>query len=258
MVIKMKLNFTAVGFVLLFTSFAVLASPTSGPAQAQQRAILDRVKTEAERLASEGRSATARYDSPDASFLKIYSLKDFPASEAVKSIVAAGAARGGGVQTVAAGKIPSTAAVIAELSPVRRSNSELERNLSYAPADLSKTPLAAAELLSTEPTGTIGGADSTGVARFFRVPNWGVVQFSEDDYLASKTRIKLIRETLNVDVNGTPARSYSVRSEDGKGLAELRWVTPTRSYGLTLISDDGSRIEAAEMMLMQIAKGIAQ
>lgn len=77
MVIKMKLNFTAVGFVLLSTSFAVLASPTSGSAQAQQRAISDRVKTEAERLASEGRSATARYDSPDAGSLKIYSPEIF-------------------------------------------------------------------------------------------------------------------------------------------------------------------------------------
>lgn len=177
MVIKMKLNFTAVGFALLSTSFAVLASPTSGPDQAQQRAISDRVKTEPERRASEGRSATAKYDSPDAGSLKIYSLKDFPASEAVKSTVAAAVARGGGAQTVAAGKIPSTAAVIAELSPVRRSNSELERNLTYAPADLSKTPLALAELLSTEPTGTINGAHSTGVARFFRVPNWGLFSF---------------------------------------------------------------------------------
>lgn len=253
----MKSNFISIGFALLSTPFFAMAGPVPGPTVAQQTEISDWMKSEVQRMVSDRRSAAATGAPEAEGALEIYSLRDFPAPQAVKDAMTAGMrGRGDGARTVAAGKIPSTSSVIANLSLVRRSNSEMTRNLSYTPADLSKTPLGAAELLSTEPTGSIHGDRSTGVSRFYRVPNVGLVEFSENDYLASRTRIKLIRETLNVDVNGTPARSYSVRSEDGKGKAELRWVTPSRSYWLTLISDDGTHIEAGEKMLMQIARGI--
>lgn len=157
---------------------------------------------------------------------------------------------------VASGAIPSTAEVVAGLANTRRSNAELEQRLGYAPADISRTPIGAAELLSTAPSGTINGATSTGVSRTYRVPKVGVVILSEDDYLASGTELTVIRETLNEDVNGVPAAAYSARSEDGMGKAEVRWVTPHRAYALTLLTDDGSRIEQGQALLLQIARGI--
>ena len=206
----------------------------------------------------DGRSAAGRSSFAGKGQVEIVSLAEMDAPPSVKANMEEGISkRRGGTLAVASGSIPSTAEVIATVSNTRRSDAELKRRLGYTPADISQTLIGAAELLSTEPNGTIHGTTSTGLSRTYRVPKVGVVILSEDDYLASGTKITLIREMLNTEVNGVPARSYAARSEDGRGRAELRWVTPTRSYFLTLITDDGARIEQGEELLLQIAKGIA-
>lgn len=205
----------------------------------------------------EGRSAASRGTPAEQGSVDIISLADMDAPPAVKANMAKGIEkRSEGTLKVAPGIIPSTAEVIAGLSKVRRSDAELKRRLGYTPANISRTPIGAAELLGTEPNGTIHGATSTGLSRTYRVPKVGVIILSEDDYIASGTKLTLIREMLNTDVNGVPARSYTARSEDGRGRTELRWVTPKRSYFLTLITDDGARIEQGEQLLKQIASGI--
>ncbi|WP_179459956.1 hypothetical protein [Stenotrophomonas sp. JAI102] len=229
------------------------------PAEALQRDLAAWTHSLAEQHATESRTAAANRAPAIQGHVEIISLAELDAPASIKENMAEGIKkRSRGTLDVAAGTIPSTSEVIAGLSPVRRSDSELKRRLSYAPADISRTPIGAAELLSTEPNGTVSGDRSTGVSRVYRIPNVGLVILSEDDYLASRTKHTLIRETLNTQVNGVPARSYAARSKDGKGKAELRWITSNRAYLLTLLSDDGGHIEEGEQMLMQIAKGIAR
>lgn len=243
-------------FLLTSSSFAQDARPSRDVPKPQPE-MAEWTRSLAEKEAREGRDAAARGAAASYGHLEIITLAEMDAPAAVKENVAEGIRkRSKGTLEVAAGAIPSTAELIAGLSNVRRSESELKQRLSYAPADISRTPIAAAELLSTEPYGTIHGSKSTGVSRTYRVPKVGVIILSEDDYIASGTKLTLIRETLNKDVNGTPARSYSARSADGRGKAELRWVTPDRSYFLTLITDDGSRIEQGEELLLQVASSL--
>ncbi|MCC7633070.1 hypothetical protein [Stenotrophomonas rhizophila] len=246
-------------------ALACIASPAPAqttvppqPSATLQRDMAAWTKSLAQQQATESRMAAENRMPSSQGQVEIVSLAEMDAPASIKASVAEGIkSRSRGTLDVAAGTIPSTSDVVAGLSPARRSNAELKHRLSYAPSDISRTPIGAAELLSTEPNGTVSGDRSTGVSRTYRVPNVGLVILSEDDYVASKTKHTLIRETLNTQVNGTPARSYTARSKDGRGKAELRWITSNRAYLLTLISDDGARIEDGEKLLMQIAKGIS-
>lgn len=251
----MKAKIIALAAASFTTS--IFAQDAAEPTPHVQQEMADWTRSLALKEVEEGHSAAGRSAMAEKAQVEVISLAEMDAPAAVKANMAEGISkRSRGPLVVASGSIPSTMEVIAGLSNTRRSDAELKRRLAYTPADVSRTPIGAAELLSTEPNGTIHGATSTGLSRTYRVPKVGVVILSEDDYLASGTKLTLIREMLNTDVNGVPARSYAARSEDGRGKAELRWVTPTRSYFLTLITDDGTRIEQGEELLLQIAKGI--
>jgi len=133
----------------------------------------------------------------------------------------------------------------------------MERRIFHDVVSIEGTAIGAAELLSIEPTGVISRERSTGAVRTYNVPGLGIVVLSEDNYIESGTVITLVEETMNTDVNGYPARSYAARTKDGRGKAEVRWVTPTKSYWMTLVSDDGGHIEQGERTLMHVARAIS-
>jgi len=190
--------------------------------------------------------------------LEIVSLKDYDASAQEKNRIASGIRlRTEGPLQVDEGKLPSASEIALGPRTRLRSDAELKEKLSYVPADLSRSSVGPAELLRLEPTGTINDGKSTGLIRTYLLPGSGVLIVSEDDYVASQTRITLIRETLNANVNGVPARAYSAMSKDGRGKAELRWVTPSRSYWLTFITDDSTQLQFGEKLLRQVAQSIS-
>lgn len=245
------------GVAFLMTAAPLFAQDTSASKDSAYQEIQDWLRARAVKVLEEHKSEVARGSAGKQGQLKIVSLADMDAPAAVTSSVKEGIIeRSRGPLLVASGTIPSTAEVVAGLANARRNDAELEQRLGYAPADVSQTPISAAELLSTEPSGAINGATSTGVSRTYRVPKVGVVILSEDDYHASGTELTVIREALNEDVNGVPAVAYSARSEDGMGKAEVRWVTAQRAYSLTLLTDDGRRIEQGQALLLQIARGM--
>ena len=190
--------------------------------------------------------------------LELVSLKDYNASVQEKNRIVSGIQlRSAGPLQVEEGPLPSASEIATGFRTRIRSGTELKEKLSYVPADLSRSPVGPAELLRIEPTGTISNGKSTGLIRTYLLPGSGVLVVSEDDYVASQTRITLIRETLNANVNGIPARAYSAMSKDGRGKAELRWVTPNRSYWLTFITDDSTQLQSGEMLLRQVAQSIS-
>jgi len=190
--------------------------------------------------------------------LEIVSLKDYDASAQEKNRIASGIQlRTEGPLQVDEGKLPSASEIAMGPRTRIRSDAELKEKLSYVPADLSRSWVGPAELLRLEPTGVIDAGKSTGLIRTYLLPGAGVLVVSEDDYVASQTRITLIRETLNASVNGIPARAYSAMSKDGRGKAELRWVTPSRSYWLTFITDDSTQLQSGEKLLRQVAQSIS-
>lgn len=235
-----------------FHSIAQTAAPSSTQPSEENATWL---RERALQQIAESKASKQPGDEP--AYLQIIALADYPAPTAVKQGIADGIrARAQGILESPAGSIPATATILSNVNPDLTDIAVLSRRLSYTPTDLTKTDLKNAQWVGSNPTGSITAGHSTGMARTFRVPAKGVVIFSEDDYLASRTRLTLIHETLNATVNGTPARAYAATSKDGRGKAEVRWVTPTRSYWLTLISDDSAGMEDAEAYLLQIARQI--
>lgn len=255
----MEMKLLTAALVLTLFGAPCFAQSAAPPPQATDidEAMASWMRQKAEQSIIDGQARRATGAGQSKGLLEIRSLADYPAPSAIKQNIAAGIrARSHGPLQVADGAIPSVSSLISTHRSVVRTGAELRQRLSSAPADLSHTALGQAELLSTEPTGTLSAGRSTGLVRLYRLGQGGIIVFSEDDYIASGTKITLIRETLNTDVNGVPARAYAARSNDGRAKAELRWVTPTRSFWLTLITDDGARIESGEKLLMQIANGI--
>lgn len=248
--------------LLLAALCAIAAAPisaqnTAGPKDLANQEVLDWIKDKTLEAAERRSSEIAQGYEAKRGQLIIIPLAEWDAPSSVKESVERGITnRSNGAFTVEPGTIPSTEAIIGRLANTRRTDAELKQRLGYVPADLSRTPIGAAELLSTEPSGSINGATSTGVLRAYRVPNVGVIILDEINYVASGREITLIRETFNEYVNGVPARAAAYRSEDGRGQAQLNWVTPLRAYELKLYTDDGDRIEQGQALLLQIAKGL--
>lgn len=202
----MKLKILLLAAVSVVIAAPLFAQHAAAPRTPADQQTLDWLRAGALGAAGSGSDVT-RGSPVGHGQLRIIPLSEWDAPPSITQSVAQGIMQQSkGSLTVASGAIPSTDEVIGRLSNTRRSDAELKQRLGYAPADISATPIGAAELLSTEPNGTISGGRSTGVSRAYRAPNVGVIILSEDDYHASKTEITLIRETLNEDVNGVPAR----------------------------------------------------
>lgn len=250
-----KILLVAIATLMPATLLAAQTTVTAKDSADQQ--IHEWLKARAARALAEHNVETARGSAGQKGRLRILSLADMDAPASITSSVLAGIdERRKGPLRVPAGAIPSTTDVVGGLTATRRNSAELQQRPGPALADVSRTPLAAAERVHTAPSGSTNGGTWTGVSRTYRLPQVGVIILSEDDYHASGTELTVIRETLNEDVNGVPAIAYSARSEDGRGKADIRWVTAQRAYALTLLTDDGSRIEQDQALLLQIARGI--
>lgn len=164
--------------------------------------------------------------------------------------------RNAGVMTVAAGTIPSVAALVAQ-TPVRvLSDVVLRERLPVPPVSIDGTPLRAARLINTNWSGTRTGISATGLSRIYQLEGGSFIEFSEDSYRLGTGKILQFKEALNATVGDTPAMAHMERSVDGRGMAALSWVTPEKSFQLRLVTDDGASIEKDAALLMQIAEGI--
>lgn len=192
--------------------------------------------------------------------LRIVPLSEFSAPVSIKEDIANGARnRAEGPIAAAPGTIPSLSAIVSSLKGDGSTRSNIVTHPTFEPTDLSLTPLGHGQLIATHIAGVVNGDGShTGLARYFFVPAIGVVEFSEDDYVAAGTTITLVAESLNVEVNGVPAMSWTAQSPEGPGKATLSWVTQSRAFRLVLITDDSNILEVAEGFLMDIATGIPQ
>lgn len=111
-------------------------------------------------------------------------------------------------------------------------------------------------LLSTRPAGVISARGSSGLSRTVQLEDGSLLEFSEDDYVAAGTRIRLVKEAFNTEVNGTPGVLSSARTEDGRGRSMLHWVTSTRSYRLVRVAQKGFDASESEALLINIAERI--
>jgi hypothetical protein len=194
--------------------------------------------------------------------VEIYSIKDYPAPDAVRQSILRGTEMSRrGILTVPPARVLTEAQVSKKLAQWNSLPLEvLKKSLTFSPAELAATPLSTGKLLDAGTVGvTLSNGLSTGLTRTYQVPGIGIITFDEEDYPSSPTlHIRLAKESFNTDIGGVPAIARAVRTTDGRGSALLRWITPRRSYELSLITDHGTRMEQNQQLLKTIASQMVE
>lgn len=187
---------------------------------------------------------------------RIVRLADLDAPEEVKRQLRADIARSEGVVRVAEGSIPTQAQMLAALPRRHRSASELRQRLPQPPSALLASPLGPAELIGMEPSGVLEGGTSSGLSRFYRLGGVGIVEFSENNFLAAGTHIEAIAEAQNTTVNGVPAQLRKRADGVGHTRVELAWTGRSKTYSLVATGEKGSDVERNARLLHDIAAAI--
>ncbi|WP_152985263.1 hypothetical protein [Stenotrophomonas beteli] len=187
---------------------------------------------------------------------RIVRLADLDAPEEVKRQLRADIARSEGVVRVAEGSIPTQAQMLAALPRRHRSASELRQRLPQPPSALLASPLGPAELIGMEPSGVLEGGTSSGLSRFYRLGGVGIVEFSENNFLAAGTHIEAIAEAQNTTVNGVLAQLRKRADGVGHTRVELAWTGRSKTYSLVATGEKGSDVERNARLLHDIAAAI--
>ncbi|WP_312739423.1 hypothetical protein [Stenotrophomonas sp.] len=187
---------------------------------------------------------------------RVVRLADLDAPDAVKQQLRADIERSSGVVQVAAGNIPTQAEMLAALPRTQRSASELRQRLPQALSTLEGSLLGPAELIGMEPSGALDGAKSSGLSRFYRLEGVGIVEFSENNFLAAGMQVEVIAEAQNTEVNGKPANLGKVVDGAGRTRVELAWTGDSKTYSLIATGEPGSDVERNARVLHDIAAAI--
>jgi len=206
----------------------------------QQRAMLA--------AAQAGRSPAGSY--------RVVRLADLDAPEAVKRQLRADIERSNGVVQVAAGNIAAQAELLAAVPRTQRTASELRQRLPQPPSRLEGSLLGSAELIGMEPSGRLDRGTSSGLSRFYRLGGVGIVEFSENNFVAAGTQIEVIEEAQNTRVNGTPAHIGKTVDSGGRTRVELAWMGGSKTYSLIATGESGSDVERNAGVLHDIAAAI--
>jgi hypothetical protein len=239
-----------------FTLFAMLASvalPFTGPdtADAVGRWLHERTMQAAANDDVPGAGSV-----PVVGILRVVPLSELDAPEAVKQQLRRQIERNrGGPVRVPDGAIASQAEVIAGLPRVKRSDAILRRRLPSPPSNLLGTVLGVAEMVGMEPSGALEGLKSTGLTRFYRLSDVGIVAFNEENFRVAGTLIEVIADAQNTAVNGSPAQIDMTVDDQGRGRVLLSWAAGDKAYTLTATGDGD--VERKARVLQEIAAAIS-
>ncbi len=187
---------------------------------------------------------------------QVVKLADLDAPEEVKRRLRADIERSNSVMQAAEGNIPTQAEVLAALPRTQRSASELRQRLPQPPSTLEGSLLGPAELIGMEPSGRLDGGTSSGLSRFYRLQGVGIVEFSENNFLAAGMQIEVIAEAQNTEVNRRPAHLGKVVDGAGRTRVELAWTGNSKTYSLIATGESGSDVERNARVLHDIAEAI--
>lgn len=212
------------------------------------------LQARAMRAASSDDFADARQAADEGSY-RIVKLADLDAPEAVKEQLRAqiGRSRNEPIR-VPGGAIPSQSELLKTLPRTQRSDAILRQRLPSPPTNLLGTVLGAAEVIGMEPSGALNGVNSTGLTRFYRLSDVGIVAFNEENFRVPGTLIEVIAEAQNTAVNGSPAQFEMNVDGQGRGRVVLSWAAGEKAYTLTATGD--SDVDHKARVLQEIAAAI--
>ncbi|PZP84969.1 MAG: hypothetical protein DI592_06070 [Stenotrophomonas maltophilia] len=149
-----------------------------------------------------------------------------------------------------------SSASVGSYQMAHRSTPELRQRLPQPPSRLESSLLGAAEMIGMEPSGALEGGKSSGLSRFYRLEGVGIVEFSENNFLAAGMQIEVIAEAQNTVVDGKPAHLGKVVDSVGRTRVELAWTGDSKTYSLTVTGEPGSDVERNARVLHDIAAAI--
>lgn len=194
-------------------------------------------------------------DVPAAGVLRVVALAELDAPEAVKQQLRRQIERNrAGPVRVPDGTIPTQAELVAGLPKAKPPDAILRQRLPSPPTHLLSTVLGGAKLIGMEPSGALQGVNSTGLTRFYRLIDVGIVAFNEENFRVAGTLIEVIAEAQNTAVNGSPAQIDMTVDGQGRGHVVLSWAAGDKAYTLTATGD--SDVERKARLLQEIAAAI--
>jgi len=192
---------------------------------------------------------------PAVGVLRVVALAELDAPEAVRQQLRRQIERNrAGPVRVPDGTIPSPAGLVASLPKTKRADAMLRQRLPSPPTNLLSTVLDVAEMIGMEPSGALEGVNSTGLTRFYRLSDVGIVAFNEENFRMAGTLIEVIAEAQNTTVNGSPAQIDMNVDGQGRGRVVLSWAAGDKAYTLTATGD--SNVERKARVLHEIAAAI--
>jgi hypothetical protein len=237
-------------FLLLCSAFMAIA------VNAHASALDAEADAAGQWLQQRAMQAAAQSSTSPVGSYRVVRLADLDAPDAVKQQLRADIERATGVVKVAEGSIPTQAEMLAALPRTQRSASDLRQRLPQPPSGLEGSLLGPAELIGMEPSGRLDGGQSSGLSRFYRLEGVGIVEFSENNFLAAGMQIEVIAEAQNTEVNGKPANLGKVVDGAGRTRVELAWTGDSKTYSLIATGEPGSDVERNTRVLHDIAAAI--
>ena len=239
-----------INFLLLCAALVAIAVNAPAPAPDEEADAVGQW------LQQRATQAVAQANPSPVGSYRIVRLADMDAPEEVKQRLRADIERSNGVVQVAAGNIPTQAEMLAALPRTQRSASELRQRLPQPPSWLESSLLGAAEMIGMESSGALEGGKSSGLSRFYRLEGAGIVEFSENNFVAAGMQIEVIAEAQNTVVNGKHAHLGKVVDGAGRTRVELAWTGDSKTYSLTVTGEPGSDVERNARVLHDIAEAI--
>lgn len=245
----MRISILAV-FVLAATAGRALASPLL-----ESDPVGRRLNERALRAAQDGADPMQR-DGTQGGSHRVLALDDLDAPEAVKQQLRKDIVGDQASRQNAGAEIPSVESVLASLPRTQHSARALRQRLPAAPSNLQATRLGAAELIGMEPSGAIDGLQSSGLTRYYRLPDIGIVEFSEDSFRAAGRHIEVIADMQNVRINGALGRREVYTDAYGRSRIALAWTRHDKTYALVAITGAGTDAQRTVGVLGEIAAAV--
>lgn len=159
------------------------------------------------------------------------------------------------------GEISDDAVVYMENYQTQIKNvSDIEKNLTFKLADVSRGDLKKYILEGAYPEGPTKAGPWSSVTRVFKRDDGVIVMLHEWNYVGDGGGVMIVEELMNAKVGNTPARLSVKQSPTGRMSSELTWVTKHRLFTVTVLDDvpEGNKAKYNLAWLTRLAAGIRE
>jgi hypothetical protein len=141
-----------------------------------------------------------------------------------------------------------------------RKVSDVEKNLTFKLADVSRAELKKYVLEGAFPEGPTKAGPWSSITRVFKRDDDVTVMLHEWNYVGDGGGVMIVEELMNAKVGNIPARLSIKKSPTGRISSELMWATKTKLFTLTVLGDvpDDSKSKYNLIWLTQLAADIRE